>query len=252
MSKSIQVTNLLDFFKKKKRQGSYRRKQQKLVESMMSGCSNISAKKIKIEASNFNEGQSEIGVQQYSVQESIADENIEIWSSSGWIADDASDSEGETSCSLNEENFRKDLAEWAIVNQPPKYQLKQLLQICNKSLPFKLPNDPRTLMHTPRDILVQTLSDGSKYWHHGVRQSLENIITKQNEYPSHIHLNVNIDGLPLFESGKDQFWPILCNIHELSYIEPFVAGIFCGKSKFILICICLCSFACVSEIYWFF
>lgn len=223
MSKSIQVTNLLDFFKKKKRQGSYRRKQQKLVESMMSGCSNISAKKIKIEASNFNEGQSEIGVQQYSVQESIADENIEIWSSSGWIANDASDSEGETSCSLNEENFRKDLAEWAIVNQPPKYQLKQLLQICNKSLPFKLPNNPKTLMHTPRD-----------------------------KYPSHIHLNVNIDGLPLFESGKDQFWPILCNIHELSYIEPFVAGIFCGKSKFILICICLCSFACVSEIYWFF
>lgn len=86
-------------------------------------------------------------------------------------------------------------------------------------------------MRTPREIYLHTLSDGSKYWHHGVRESLGNILTKQHEYPAHIHLNVNVDGLPIFESGKDQFWPILCNIHELNYIEPFVVGIFCGKSK---------------------
>lgn len=133
---------------------------------------------------------------------------------------------------MNEHIFRKDLTEWAIKNQPPKDQLKELLRICNKSLPFSLPNDPRTLMGTPREIFLHTFSDGSKYWHNGVREPLVNILTKQDEYPGHIHLNVNVDGLPIFESGKDQFWPILCNIHEMSYIEPFVVGIFCGRSEY--------------------
>lgn len=239
MSAPNKEMSLLDYFKKKKRHGSYRRQQQKFVSSIMSVSANKrankSAKKIKLDLLSSNEVGNNIGVQQYSAQESIADENIEIWSSSGWMVNDDSDIEGETSCSLNEENFRKDLAEWAIVNQPPKFQLKQLLQICNKSLPFKLPSDPRTLMHTPRDVLIQILSDGSKYWHHGVRQPLENILSKQDEHPSHINLNINIDGLPLFESSKEQFWPILCNIHEMSYIERFVVGIFCGKSKIIIL-----------------
>lgn len=160
----------------------------------------------------------------------LPDNNIENWCSDR-IAEEDSDGEQEEKPTLNEEVFRKEFAEWAIRNQPPKDQLKELLQIFNKSLPFKLPNDPRTLMRTPRDTYIHTLSDGSEYWHHGVRQPLKNILSKQCEYPAHIHLNVNVDGLPIFESGKDQFWPILCNIHELSFIEPFVVGIFCGKSE---------------------
>lgn len=132
---------------------------------------------------------------------------------------------------LNEVNFRNELSEWAITNQPPKYQLKQLIAICNRNLPFNLPSDPRTIMRTPRIVHIQTLSDGSQYWHHGVQMALEVILQGVDVYPDTISLNVNVDGLPIFESAKDQFWPVFCNIFELPHIEPFVVGIFCGKSK---------------------
>lgn len=46
-----------------------------------------------------------------------------------------------------------------------------------------------------------------------------------------ISININIDGLPLFNNGTDQVWPILFNVHEMPEIEPMLIGIFHGRSK---------------------
>lgn len=46
-----------------------------------------------------------------------------------------------------------------------------------------------------------------------------------------ISININIDGLPLFNNGTNQVWPILFNIYEKPEIDPMVIGIFYGRSK---------------------
>ena len=46
-----------------------------------------------------------------------------------------------------------------------------------------------------------------------------------------ISLNINIDGLPLYKSSKDEFWPILFNIQEAPTLQSMVIGIYCGKGK---------------------
>lgn len=49
--------------------------------------------------------------------------------------------------------------------------------------------------------------------------------------PRCISININIDGLPLFNNGADQVWPILFNVHEEPNFPPMIIGIFHGKTK---------------------
>lgn len=44
-------------------------------------------------------------------------------------------------------------------------------------------------------------------------------------------LNVNIDGLPLFDSTFTNLWPVLGMVKEAIVVGPFVIGIFCGDTK---------------------
>ncbi|GBM63954.1 hypothetical protein AVEN_17541-1 [Araneus ventricosus] len=48
---------------------------------------------------------------------------------------------------------------------------------------------------------------------------------------STIKLAFNIDGLPLFKSSSQQAWPILCLVNNIRNSNPFVIGIFSGRSK---------------------
>lgn len=92
-----------------------------------------------------------------------------------------------------------------------------------------LPQDPRTLMETPQAIKIIPVGHG-EYWHNGLRFCLQNLFSKI-EKPITISLNINLDGLPIFKSAKDEFWPILVNIAELPTQKPMVIGIYSGKSK---------------------
>lgn len=46
-----------------------------------------------------------------------------------------------------------------------------------------------------------------------------------------LHLQINIDGLPLFKSTQHQFWPILGRFVNIEHKIPFIIGIFSGTSK---------------------
>lgn len=127
--------------------------------------------------------------------------------------------------------FRKELSQWSVLNQINKTQLKELLKLCNSTLPFKLPTDPRTIMATPKSITIHTFDDNSNYWHHGIKTSLLTQLRSITALPDQLSFNINIDGLPLYESSREQFWPILFNINELYQIEPMIIGIYCGKSE---------------------
>ena len=46
-----------------------------------------------------------------------------------------------------------------------------------------------------------------------------------------LKLQINVDGLPLFKSSSQQFWPILALIEEDPIRSPFLIGLYCGYSK---------------------
>lgn len=139
---------------------------------------------------------------------------------------------------FGDEKFRSDLKKWSLDHNISHAALKQLFRLINERLkkptksPFDesfLPMDPRTLLQTPRSISIVPLTDG-EYWHYGVEKWIRRIMPKLNA-PKTISLMINIDGLPLFNSSKVEFWPIIFNIHGLPQISPMPIGIFCGKSK---------------------
>lgn len=79
-----------------------------------------------------------------------------------------------------------------------------------------LPNDYRSLLSTPRYINITEVG-GGHMWYNGIATNLRNIFKKLNEDIT-IHLNFNMDGLPLFKSSKNCFWPILASIQG-KYVE---------------------------------
>lgn len=82
---------------------------------------------------------------------------------------------------------------------------------------------PRT-KHTIADI------GGGRYWHRGLEFGLRLCFNQLNG-PLAIEININIDGLPIYKSSNDQFWPILFNIHRMPHISPMIIGLFHGKNK---------------------
>lgn len=122
------------------------------------------------------------------------------------------------------------LQTWATENAATHTSIKGLLNIFNKHFPnLNLPTDARTLMETPRSLPI-TSGEGlnGEYFHYGMEKALLNALQYAAVTVSKINLNINIDGLPLFQSSRKEFWPILVNIHEMKNIPPLIIGIYCG------------------------
>lgn len=127
-----------------------------------------------------------------------------------------------------------EIASWALVHNITQSALKDLLNILKQQLPIgKLPFDPRTLLKTPREKICNLIySDNGNYWHYGLKKVLHKALVSIENIQAEYNLNVNIDGLPMFRSSTESFWPILVEIHEYRcVIPPLVVGIFCGRSN---------------------
>ena len=81
-----------------------------------------------------------------------------------------------------------------------------------------LPNDSRTLLGTNKIIKCTTLA-GEDYFYFGVQYWLEKYVNLMGA--NILHININIDGIPLFKSSTTSLWPILACIsdnHEIFFI----------------------------------
>uniref|UniRef100_A0A1B0EYU1 Uncharacterized protein n=1 Tax=Phlebotomus papatasi TaxID=29031 RepID=A0A1B0EYU1_PHLPP len=132
------------------------------------------------------------------------------------------------------DGFRNDVKQWSIDENIPQSSLKRLLDIFHKRIPNVFPRDPRTLLQTPiSQIEIRTIGEGvntEQYWHYGLEKSLK-LQLKNLKKSTTISLNVNMDGLPLHESSRHEFWPILASIHEMSGAPPMIIGIYYGVGK---------------------
>ena len=51
-----------------------------------------------------------------------------------------------------------------------------------------------------------------------------------------MELKFNIDGMTPYKSSYKTIWPILCQIHDETYVhQPFTVALYAGSNKLILI-----------------
>ena len=140
-------------------------------------------------------------------------------------------SEAGNSCTDDPEDLAFELAWWATEHNVSHVALRDLLKLLHTHFP-NLPKDPRTLLSTKRSYEMKEIT-GGKYYHFGIAKGVSEKLRTENLSMDVqlIHLQINIDGLPLHKSSKTQFWPVLDRIIELEDSTPFIIGLFSGEQK---------------------
>ena len=126
------------------------------------------------------------------------------------------------------ELLKKKLSQWVNKHSISHAALNDLLHILSPQFNC-LPRDARTVLGTPREVQLKSLSTG-EYYHFGLSKVIEKYIRSNENVPEEMELDFNIDGIPLYKSSNTSFWPILGRIVH-NYQKPFVIGIFCGSKK---------------------
>lgn len=139
----------------------------------------------------------------------------------------------ENSENESEQSLKEFLREWAVRNQTPNMSLSELLGFLRIFHP-ELPKDPRTLLKTKVNYNILNKC-GGQYYYFGIASSVSNQI-KDNaaSLPEQfcLKLQINIDGLPLFKSTSDQFWPILGKIQNVrNNNDVFIICLYHGLKK---------------------
>jgi hypothetical protein len=125
---------------------------------------------------------------------------------------------------------KDDLAQWCLEFNISHVAINKLLKIFKPLCP-SLPTDARTLLQTPRYVPVKECGEG-QYVHLGLEKGIRKALCCCDiDQVEEIHLQINIDGLPLYKSSNVQFWPILCLIKQPLTTDPFAVGVYSGAGK---------------------
>ena len=139
----------------------------------------------------------------------------------------------ESQNNLTSETLAGKVKNWVLRHNISHSALRDILAIL-KDENLSLPSDPRTLLQTRaarefKDAPVPL--PGGHYFHFGLKAMLKNYLHSTPSSEKSITLQVNVDGLPLIKSTRDQSWPILARIMHPYKSVVFTIRIFCGKSK---------------------
>lgn len=133
---------------------------------------------------------------------------------------------------VKNEKFKNSLKVWCIENKITHTAFSQLLKILKneQGLHF-LPEDSRSLLKVKKVSGIEKMGNGS-FYHFGIKNMVLHTIKMFSLSDFDIlHLQINVDGLPLTKSSKSQFWPILGHIEETQSNFVFPIGVYHGTSK---------------------
>lgn len=115
--------------------------------------------------------------------------------------------------SIEKPTLRIGLQKWASEHRISKRAVDSLLGILNSTGTKSLPKNHRTLQGTPIHVPI-TETAGGKMWYNGLNKCLRDTFSNLDRH-LFIKLNFNIDGLPLYNSSKVSFCPILVSIYGI-------------------------------------
>jgi hypothetical protein len=122
------------------------------------------------------------------------------------------------------------LRDWSLSNNVTLSATSQLLKGLRVVHP-DLPKDARTLLKTPRNVGVSEMGVGEYIFLGVTEMILKHAKDELDTVKPNLSLNFNVDGIPLFDASRTEFWPILCSIEGLESIDPFAVAIYCGVGK---------------------
>lgn len=108
--------------------------------------------------------------------------------------------------------LKNGIQKWANQYRISKRAVDNLLHVLNSN-GSNLPKNHRTLQSTPINVSLTEVA-GGKMWFNGLEKCLRKIFSQLDRNLT-IKLNFNIDGLPLYNSSKISFLPILASIHGM-------------------------------------
>lgn len=111
---------------------------------------------------------------------------------------------------IESSTLKTDLRDWANSYRISKGAVDSLLSILHSNGIISVSKNHRTLQQTPTYVEISNIA-GGKCWYNGLEKCLRMIFSSLDRDIS-ISLNFNVDGLPLFNSSKTSFWPILASI----------------------------------------
>ncbi|XP_026681515.1 uncharacterized protein LOC113468632 isoform X2 [Diaphorina citri] len=128
-------------------------------------------------------------------------------------------------------NIQNFIVDFALKTNQTHSNINFLLNGLKKHSCFKdLPNDARTLLKTPReDIKKLKVLEPGFYYHFGIQYYVTLFLSKVG-FSENIELCIGIDGLPLTDSSRSVFWPILGYVWP-SKTNIFVIGLYWGLDK---------------------
>lgn len=173
------------------------------------------------------------GVDSNGIGFSLEDENTTAEALLNDHVDDySSDADSDIDSNIENKPDIKDLLSvWAKTCKTPLSHLALLLDSLRIYFP-DLPVDPRTILNTPRHSDIKRLPSGGEYLHMSLVDGLTNFLSNQPSLTDDVlHLQFNIDGLPLFKSSNLSLWPIQCLVKQVARCSPFFVGVYCGKEK---------------------
>lgn len=107
--------------------------------------------------------------------------------------------------------LKSELRDWANSYRISKRAVDSLLSTLTSHGIKVIPKNHRTLMKTPVNVQIDEIA-GGHFWYNGLENCLRSIFFTLNR-DILISLNFNVDGLPLYNSSKITFWPILGSIY---------------------------------------
>lgn len=108
--------------------------------------------------------------------------------------------------------------------------IENLLEILRSENHSDLPKSAAGLLQTKSNknisIMISSKNTNGSYVYFGLEEGLKGIITDEY-YENSIRVLFNIDGLPLYNSSSQQFWPILGLIlHDKFESNPFIVAVY--------------------------
>ncbi|XP_049279107.1 uncharacterized protein LOC125761706 [Anopheles funestus] len=128
--------------------------------------------------------------------------------------------------------FVRKLRIWALSHRVTHVALKELLLILSDIDGLHIPQDPRTLLKTPKAVGKEiTTVSGGEMWYQGIEKSLKHHFRSITPSVDVFVINLFVDGLPLHNSSPTEFWPIMMQLYEQPEVPILTLGIYCGSSK---------------------
>ncbi|XP_049293143.1 uncharacterized protein LOC125768884 isoform X2 [Anopheles funestus] len=120
---------------------------------------------------------------------------------------------------------------WALSTNAPHSSVNIILKLFKKAN-VKVPLNAKTLLRTKRNPSSEiTEIGGGQMWYRGIGKCLLNYFRFNKISTNELSLTMSFDGLPLHNSSKMEFWPILFTIYELPQAPVMTVAIYCGAGK---------------------